>query len=391
MQNSFPLDYPVANGGQLGNHPDTGTYGYGYDNPSVEENPNDIYKRFLYRRIFETGNNRIKLKSILDKKFKDKLKKYPEPIQKLYEDKLDMLYTFITAIGMFGPLLLPMCSILHHNPEFTNKAAEESGYSTQEINNFIDKVKDSQNNTVNFSQKDKEIGNWITNDVVKMIPKGETKQMITNQAKEIQNFISTNNVKDTTKSYTSNVNQNNVNKNQSNTTNIKHGGFSDKFINFIKKEENEEKSGYNPKTDLWFPHVSPEGGRATIGYGHKIESNELERKYKKTGLTTAQVEELLIKDLNNAKNRVYGDIKYFQNKGILPKNIKPLTQEQVEMLTDYAFNLGTIRGFPLFTTALINGDIDGMRKEYRRTYRDTNGVVKYLTKRNEDFYNTYLK
>ena len=64
MQNSFPLDYPIANGGQLGHNPDTGTFGSGYDNPSVEENPDDILKRFLYKRVQEKKSDKIKLKAL---------------------------------------------------------------------------------------------------------------------------------------------------------------------------------------------------------------------------------------------------------------------------------------------------------------------------------------
>lgn len=384
MQNSFVLDYPNSNGGQLGNYPDTGTYGSGYDNPSVEENPNDILKRFLYKRVQEKKNSRINLKSLLDNKLKKKLEKYPIELQELFRDKYELLYGFGVTIAMFGPWILPICNILYHHPELISNVANKSEYNTQEISQFVDKVADSKDKTVEFTNKDKQIGNWMTNNVIKLTSNDKVKQYITNQAKEIQNIVTNLDVKDTTKSYTSNQAQ----KTQStdNIQNInKNGGYSDKLINFIKDEENDSYKGYDEKTKRWYPHISLEGGRPTIGYGHKIKSAKEQNKYEREGLTTAEVNDLLIKDLNDAKHTLYQNLK---DMGY--KNVK-LNNKQEEMLLDYVYNLGTIKGFPLFTKAVINNDINGMRKEYERSYRDKDGIWHKVGRRNIDFYNTFLR
>ena len=56
------------------------------------------------------------------------------------------------------------------------------------------------------------------------------------------------------------------------------------------------------------------------------------------------------------------------------------------MLIDFAFNLGTLREFPNFTQAVIGNNIPVMRAEY---HRYSGG--KPLTRRNNIFYNTFLK
>lgn len=385
MQNLYPLDYPASNGGQLGNNPDTGTFGSGYDNPSVEENPDDILKRFLYKRVQEKKSDKIKLKALLDNKIKKKLEKYPEPLREIFGNKYDLIYGFAATIGMFGPWLLPICNILYHHPELIKNVSQKSEFSTQEIGNFIDKVADSKDaKTVDFSAKDKEVGNWLTNKAINLISNDKVKQYITNQVKEIQNIVTNADVKDTTKSYTSNQTQ----KIQStdNIQNInKNGGYSDKLINFIKNEENDSHKGYDEKTERWYPHISLEGGRPTIGYGHKIKSAKEQNKYEREGLTTTEVNDLLIQDLNDAKNTLYQNLR---DMGY--KNVK-LNNKQEEMLLDFVYNLGSIKKFPKFTKAVINNDINGMRKEYERSYQDADGVWHKVERRNKDFYNTFLR
>ena len=57
------------------------------------------------------------------------------------------------------------------------------------------------------------------------------------------------------------------------------------------------------------------------------------------------------------------------------------------MLIDYAFNLGTIRGFPNFTRAVLTNNHPEMLKQYKRYY----GGGKELTGRNTLFLDTWLK
>ena len=67
------------------------------------------------------------------------------------------------------------------------------------------------------------------------------------------------------------------------------------------------------------------------------------------------------------------------------------TKEKM-MLIDFAFNLGTITGFPNFVNGLLNGDIDKMEKEYERSYtEDKTDERKPLTQRNNTFRDLFLK
>lgn len=157
--------------------------------------------------------------------------------------------------------------------------------------------------------------------------------------------------------------------------------FSNDFIQYMKQVENGGKVGL--KNSKWYPHTSPEGGMPTIGYGHKIKSDsELARM--KAGVRDSEIEKMLISDLENAKRQVYSDIKKMFNVQI------PLDQIQEEMLIDYAFNLGNIRGYPKFVRAVLNKDWTTAKKEYLRTFKDSRGK-KHELGRNKAFAKRYLK
>ncbi len=159
--------------------------------------------------------------------------------------------------------------------------------------------------------------------------------------------------------------------------------ISPSFVGYIKSVENSVKAGYNPTKKLWFPHASPEGGFPTIGYGHKIQNNnELVRMNK--GITDGEVDKLLKSDIEDSWDIVKKDLQSM-TKGL---NI-PLTGEQKEMFIDYAFNLGTIKGFPEFVKAILNNDWAAAKKEYIRTFKDKKGNRHELS-RNKIFFDRYL-
>src|SRR5690606_38416802 len=66
-----------------------------------------------------------------------------------------------------------------------------------------------------------------------------------------------------------------------------------------------------------------------------------------------------------------------------------LDQTRQNMLLDFAYNLGSLNGFPKFTAAVIHNDIAGMKREYVR-YAVIDGVKKRLG-RNELFFDSLLK
>lgn len=123
------------------------------------------------------------------------------------------------------------------------------------------------------------------------------------------------------------------------------------FVDYIKNVENAGKKGYDKQKKLWFPHESFEGGSDTIGYGHKIQKGEDFSK----GITDAQAEVLLKRDLERAKNIVNKEV-----------GGRQLSKKQMEMFVDFVFNMGTLSKFPKFTEFALKNDLQGMKAQYKR-------------------------
>lgn len=158
--------------------------------------------------------------------------------------------------------------------------------------------------------------------------------------------------------------------------------FAPDFVNFVKNLENADRTGFlNGK---WYPHRSAEGGRPTIAYGHKLLSDREEKKFT-GGIDEREATKLLVKDLLEAKEKVrrYIDDRY--------KIHLMLDKKQMEMLTEFAFNLGGLEKFPKFTDAVIRRNWPIAAQEYRRSYRTASGERKKLTRRNQLFFDRYLK
>ena len=158
--------------------------------------------------------------------------------------------------------------------------------------------------------------------------------------------------------------------------------FSSDFINFMKNLENDNKTGFHK--GKWYPHKSPEGGRPTIAYGHKILTYKEEKKFA-SGIDDREATKLLIKDLVEAKEKVH---KYIREKY---KVNLILDQKQTEILVEFTFNLGGLNKFPKFTDAVLRKNWDKAEKEYKRHYRTPSGEVKELSRRNSLVYGRYFK
>lgn len=154
------------------------------------------------------------------------------------------------------------------------------------------------------------------------------------------------------------------------------------YRQYIRNAENRGKAGFNAKTGRWYPIPDPAGGH-TVGYGHQLTPAEL-AKYKRTGATDAEVDQLLTNDLLKARDNVYAFIrkKYGVQIALSPK--------QEQMLMDYAFNLGGVQSFPQMVDAVIRNDSKRMRGEYERS-AVINGKRQKLTSRNAMFASTFLK
>lgn len=94
------------------------------------------------------------------------------------------------------------------------------------------------------------------------------------------------------------------------------------FEGDIEYQSNKKKSFIDGKF-----RIHDDGARyPTIGYGHKIKSNELERF--KDGISSAEAEQLLREDLDNVENDLNRIFK------------TPLSQNEVDALGSFIFNVG---------------------------------------------------
>jgi len=160
--------------------------------------------------------------------------------------------------------------------------------------------------------------------------------------------------------------------------------ISQEFVNFIRSLENADKLGYDKNKSLWIPNPSAEGGMPTIAYGHKIKNKAELENYQK-GISDRDALKLLVADLNIANKRVHEYIKKKYNVSLT------LNQRQEEMLTEFAFNLGGLDKFPKFVDAVLRNNVEGMRKEYKRNYTSSTGERKSLDRRNQLFFDRFLK
>lgn len=190
---------------------------------------------------------------------------------------------------------------------------------------------------------------------------------------------------------------------------------STNFFNYIKQVENAAKVGYEKRVgdtkEKWYPINSPEGGNDTIAWGHKLKNDEIKRFNK--GITDREAEELLENDINIAmdivtnyhdtwvtntipKCRAYAAANTNNPHYLFYMNIKPtdpvfrLDNKQMEMLIDFAYNLGSLKKFPKFAESVFKKDWETARKEYKRKYTDAKGK-KHELGRNAVYYNQFLK
>ena len=166
----------------------------------------------------------------------------------------------------------------------------------------------------------------------------------------------------------------------------------DRFTNYIERVEG-FKTG---KGKTPFRYESPEGGLDTVGLGHKLTQDEIDSNsvygFDLDTLTKEQAKEIFRRDLTKYEKMLKSDLKtnYKKYEMEQPIDYDTLNQKQKEMLLDFTFNLGSLKGFPKFTEAVLKGDMDTARKEYKRYYKE-NGKNKEVKDRNEQFFETYLK
>ena len=160
------------------------------------------------------------------------------------------------------------------------------------------------------------------------------------------------------------------------------------FLDVLKQEENGNKVGYDGM--YWSPHASPEGGKDTIGYGHKILTDivrvggkEFNLKYDR--LTESDTNKLLVQDIALAEKKASQQFTTLDPmKGTRWRDL-PLTYKTI--LTEIVFNTkgGLIKNgksaWPSLIKGMENQNHPTILKEIMRGFTNAKGVVKPLTKR----------
>jgi len=132
----------------------------------------------------------------------------------------------------------------------------------------------------------------------------------------------------------------------------------------LKINENSTKVGY--KGGRWYPHGSLEPGNRTIAYGHKLTDKERDSKAFAGGLSEKQADMLLDKDMAIHLNAFRNEF----NKKFGPGSYDKLSLNEKVVGADYHFNGLPVEEFKKFFTAMHQGNVDRMKKEYVRKYTD---------------------
>ena len=181
------------------------------------------------------------------------------------------------------------------------------------------------------------------------------------------------------------------------------------LIDFLKDQECSEfcRSKVTIKVNgkiFWIKaNASAEGGSDTVFYGHKIRIvNGYDSilvdvpGYMKGNMYVSDEDAILVlkKDIDHAANVVKKNLDKFAKDP--SKNIKKrydqLNIKPQSLLTEIAFNVGSIEGWPNFVEAVINEDYSAAVKHCKRFYKDPKSQKKIpLERRNKAFEEMILK
>ena len=150
------------------------------------------------------------------------------------------------------------------------------------------------------------------------------------------------------------------------------------FVDELWANENPNNVGYNPVKKKYFPHKSPEGGKPTIGPGFKIGSgsHRITKKQAERGMTKARLDQEARYIGKQHLNAVDQFINYGQT-----TNPADTVSPQIKMgLMDLRHQVGPLNEWGNLRQAVLNGDLEGIRKESTTTWND-NGKIKVDTRR----------
>ena len=159
-----------------------------------------------------------------------------------------------------------------------------------------------------------------------------------------------------------------------------------RFIHFLIDVEN---------PTLWqkgapLIHDSPEGGNPTLGFGHKVtDSEQLAGHvygYFLEQLTVKDCMEILERDLIRTGITLTQSVEKEYDVWVPDLGLR-----ERHALMDMEYNLGSVvKKFPKFTKAILDGDIETQRKEYKRWYRNRFGDKTELRRRNSMYFDMCL-
>lgn len=160
----------------------------------------------------------------------------------------------------------------------------------------------------------------------------------------------------------------------------------ERFINDTWETEYSVPKGYDPVTGLYFPYDSPEGGTKTIGPGFKLredgsgDATMFTAKEAARGVTREQI---------NKKLRAQGELQYdkvleFLNQKGNRLPVDTINPNIMNGLMDLRFQVGTLGGWNNLREAVLNGDLEGIKKESKVTFKnEKTGKIKVDTRRND--------
>ena len=140
-------------------------------------------------------------------------------------------------------------------------------------------------------------------------------------------------------------------------------GFDNNFVSMVKEAEGFRGEAYQD-----------EGGNWTVGYGH-TGADVMQGTTMSESAATAQ----LGTDLSIAKKTAQMQVDRDFGSGTFGN----LSQNKQNLLTDVAFNTGSVTSMPKLTSAVVTGDKATMTTEYKRFMTTSSGERKALTGRNQ--------
>ena len=143
------------------------------------------------------------------------------------------------------------------------------------------------------------------------------------------------------------------------------------FVDELWANENPNNAGL--KNGKYYPHKSPEGGKPTIGPGFKIGSgsHRITKKQADRGMTKARLDQEARYIGKQHLNAVDQFINYGQT-----TNPADTVSPQIKMgLMDLRHQVGPLNEWGNLREAVLNGDLEGIRKESTVTWND-DGKIK---------------